>query len=242
MSTLSYSLKQQVPPNMTNTDTARRKRNRKEELLLIDRALAGDQAAYATLMQRHYGTIYHTMVKMIKNREDAADLTQEAFSKAFHKLANFTPNYAFGTWLYRIAVNNCIDHIRRKKLRMLSIDEPLEAGGDTSFAGFLEAKSRNPEEEVIRDQRHEKMQDLVDQLSLKYQRMIKMRFYRDMSYDEIAQELDLPLGTVKAQLFRAKEMLFRRLQEPGTKAWIELPKQRRKVKRRAPAALLAVAE
>ena len=72
--------------------------------------------------------------------------------------------------------------------------------------------------------------------------MIEMRFYRDMSYDEIAKELGLPLGTVKAQLFRAKEMLLRRLQEPDTKAWIELPKQRRKVKRRAPAALLALAE
>ena len=236
-----YSLKQQVPPNMTNTAAARAKRS-KEELILIDRALSGDQPAYAILLRRHYGTIYHTMVKMVKNREDAADLTQEAFSKAFHKLANFTPNYAFGTWLYRIAVNNCIDHIRRKKLRMLSIDEPLEAGGDTSFAGFLEAKTRNPEEEVIRDQRLAKMRTLVEQLSPKYRRMIEMRFYRDMSYDEIAKELGLPLGTVKAQLFRAKEMLFRRLQEPGTKAWIELPKQRRKVKRRAPAALLALAE
>ena len=212
----------------------------KEELDLIQQALLGNQAAYSTLMQRHYGTIFHTMLKMVKNREDAADLTQEAFSKAFNKLAGFTPNYAFSTWLYRIAVNNCIDHIRRKKLRMLSIDEPLEAGGDTSFAGFLEAKSRNPEEEVIRDQRLSKMRSLVSQLSRKYRRMIEMRYYRDMSYDEIATELDLPLGTVKAQLFRAKEMLFRRLQEPGTKAWIELPKQRRKVKRRVPAKVAAL--
>ena len=227
---------------MTKISAAARAKRNREELVLINSALAGDQHAYATLMERHYGTIFHTMLKMVKTREDAADLTQEAFTKAFNKLANFTPNYAFGTWLYRIAVNNGIDHIRRKKLRMLSIDEPLEAGGDTSFAGFLEAKSRNPEEEVIRDQRLAKMRLLVSQLSTKYRRMIEMRFYRDMSYDEIAKELGLPLGTVKAQLFRAKEMLLRRLQEPDTKAWIELPKQRRKVKRRAPAALLALAE
>lgn len=193
----------------------------KDDYELVKEAVDGCQRAYASLMKRYRHSIYRAMLKMVKHPEDANDLTLEAFGKAFHHLHNYTPNYAFSTWLFKIAINNGIDHIRKKRLKMLSIDDPVEPHGASDYAENLRGYALDPEQLFIREQRVDLMRQVVKKLSLKYRLMIELRFFEEMSYHEIATELDIPLGTVKAQLFRAKEMLYELLQKPGAGAYID---------------------
>jgi RNA polymerase sigma-70 factor (ECF subfamily) len=188
---------------------------------LVKKAINGDQLAYATLMERYRHAIHHLMVKMSGDPEDSNDLTIEAFGKAFIKLPTYIPRFAFSTWLYRIAINNCIDHVRKKRHNVFSIDEPMYDDEDQTFSTNLEAYSLNPEDEIIREQRLYLIRKLVKQLNKKYRLMIELRFFEELSYDEIAKELGIPLGTVKAQLFRAKEILFELIQKPETSIHFE---------------------
>lgn len=188
---------------------------------LVERAKVGCQQAFTQLMERHQSSIYHLMLRMTKDREDAHDLTLEAFGKAFTRLHSYVPHFAFSTWLYKIAVNNCIDFVRKKRLNTLSIDEPLDNESEQDFTNTLRSYTLNPEEAVIRQQRIHLMRCLLNQLSDKYRTMIELRYFQELSYEEIASELDIPLGTVKAQLFRAKELLSDLLQRPGAGAYLE---------------------
>ncbi len=192
-----------------------------EDYQLVLSAIAGEQQAYAALLERYRPSVYSHLFKMVRNHDDAEDLTLEAFGKAFNKLSTYAPHYAFSTWLFKIAVNNCIDHIRKKRLHFLSIDQPFEPQSDKDFTGSIRQHGRNPEEEVIRQQRLQMVRRTLGQLSKKYRLMIELRYYEELSYEEIALELDIPLGTVKAQLFRAKEMLYTLMQNPGASAYLE---------------------
>lgn len=197
----------------------------------VKKAIGGNQKAYAVLMDRYRNSIYHMMFKMVKNRDDSDDLTLEAFGKAFAKLPSYEPRYAFSTWLFKIAINNCIDHIRKKRLKMLSIDDPIEPGGDHNFSSNIVAPTLDPEQNFIRSQRLELMRSVMNKLSLKYRLMIELRFFEELSYEEIATELNIPLGTVKAQLFRAKEIMYNHLQTPGCKAYLDNNKRKPKIKK-----------
>lgn len=184
------------------------------------KAIEGDQKAFDTLYERYKNSVFHTMLKMVNVRDDANDLTQEAFSKAFNKLPSYAPRYAFSTWLFKIAINNCIDHIRKKRLKMLSIDDPIEHEGGQDYSNNIKASSLDPEEEMIRNQRVHMMRKVLSNLSPKYRLMIEFRFFEELSYEEIAVEMNIPLGTVKAQLFRAKEILLGMLQSSNSKAYL----------------------
>jgi RNA polymerase sigma-70 factor (ECF subfamily) len=192
-----------------------------EDYKLVKAAIRGNQKAYAALLERYKPSVYNHLYKMVRNHDDAEDLTLEAFGKAFNKLQTYAPHFAFSTWLFKIAVNNCIDHIRKKRLRFLSIDQPMEPYGDRDFSGSLRNHTLNPEEDIIRRQRLNLVQSSLTQLSPKYRLMIELRYYEEMSYEEIATELAIPLGTVKAQLFRAKEMLYGLMKQPGAAAYLE---------------------
>ncbi len=166
-----------------------------------------DEKAYAELMDKYRDSIFYMMLKMVKNTDDADDLTIEAFGKAFNRLHQYTPNYAFSTWLFRIATNNCIDFIRKKRMNTFSLDKDIETeDGGMSF----EVKDENldPEERFIRKQKIRIMREIVDQLKPRYKSLVVLRYFREYSYEEIAEETDLPIGTVKAQLFRAREQLY----------------------------------
>ena len=191
-----------------------------EDYLLVQSAIAGNQKAYSLLLGRYRSSVYNHLLKMVRNPDDAEDLTLEAFGKAFNKLTTYAPHFAFSTWLFKIAVNNCIDHIRKKRLHFLSIDQPLEPNGDKDFTGTIRNHARNPEEEVIRKQKLQMVKRSISDLSHKYRLMIELRYYEELSYEEIATELQIPLGTVKAQLFRAKEMLYGIMQRPGHAAYL----------------------
>lgn len=178
-----------------------------------------DQKAYAELMDRYRDSIYFMLLKMVNNGDDADDLTIEAFGKAFKKLHQYTPNYAFSTWLFKIASNNCIDFIRKKKKRQgtFSIDKGYENDEGAEVGMDLKSDGLNPEEVYIREQKIKLMQDVVKKLKPRYRRLVELRYFQEFSYAEISQELDLPLGTVKAQLFRAREFLFNILKNQGEK-------------------------
>lgn len=194
-----------------------------EDYALVQAAIAGDQKAFSQLMSRYRQSVFHAILKMVNNREDAEDLTLEAFGKAFNKLGSYTPNFAFSTWLFKIAVNNCIDYMRKKRLHTLSLDEPIEAGSKQDFSELARSTTRDPEAEMIREQRVEVLRNLINGLNDKYRLMVELRYYEQLSYEEIASELAIPLGTVKAQLFRAKELLSAQLRKPGAEAFVDLP-------------------
>jgi len=180
-----------------------------EDFELIDRAvIQKDQQAFATLMKRYKKAVYFMILKMIRDADDADDLTMEAFAKAFKNLHKFKKDYTFSTWLFRIATNNTIDFIRKKKLKTMSLNNTLTDDGGNSVNIDVEDDDNNPQDEFIRTQRIEMVRIFVDKLPAKYRKLVKLRYFDELSYDEIAAELDKPLGTVKAQLHRSRELLY----------------------------------
>ena len=168
----------------------------------------GNQNAYAELMERYRDSIYFMLLKMVNNKDDADDLTIEAFGKAFNKLHQYTPNYAFSTWLFKIASNNCIDFIRKKKKQTYSLDKGFEGSDGSEMMIEVKANVLDPEETYIKKQKTRLMREVVEKLKPRYRTLVELRYFKEYSYEEISVELDLPLGTVKAQLFRAREFLY----------------------------------
>ncbi|HPH81830.1 MAG TPA: sigma-70 family RNA polymerase sigma factor [Flavobacteriales bacterium] len=179
------------------------------DIQLVTRAIEKhDQAAYAELLDRYKESVYYLLLKMVNNKDDAEDLTIEAFGKAFKNIAQYTPNFAFSTWLFRIATNNCIDFIRKKRAVTLSLDRTFTSGDGDEMTMDVRSDSPDPEEHMIRKQKNVFMRSLVDKLKPRYRVLIELRYFQELSYEEIAERLDLPLGTVKAQLFRSREFLY----------------------------------
>jgi RNA polymerase sigma-70 factor (ECF subfamily) len=180
-----------------------------EDFELIDKAVIElDQQAYAMLMKRYKKAVYFMILKMIRDTDDAEDLTMEAFAKAFKNLHKFKKDYTFSTWLFRIATNNTIDFIRKKKLKTMSLNTSMSDDGGNSVTIDVEDDDNNPQDEFIRSQRIEMVRIFVDKLPAKYRKLVELRYFDELSYEEIAQELDKPLGTVKAQLHRSRELLY----------------------------------
>lgn len=193
--------------NQHMTDKARR------DYELVKAALGGkDRGAYAELMKNYRDSLYFMLLKMTNNPQDAEDLTIEAFGKAFKNLHQYTPDFAFSTWLFRIASNNCIDYMRKQKRRLISLNS-MEGGDDKrELADQVPSDTLDPEETYIREQKLETMRMVVEKLKPHYRQLIELRYFKEYSYEEIATELDLPIGTVKAQLFRARDFLHNLLE------------------------------
>jgi RNA polymerase sigma factor (sigma-70 family) len=181
----------------------------KKDFQLIELAKEkGDEKAYAELMQRYKKPVYHMILKMVRNVDDADDLTIEAFSKAFRNLKKFNPEFTFSTWLFRIATNNCIDFIRKKKLDTFSINTAYKDDNGDAMDIDIKDFNLNPQEEAIKAEKINIVQAIVTKLPPKYQVLVNLRYFKELSYEEIAIEIDAPLGTVKAQLHRARELLY----------------------------------
>lgn len=185
------------------------------DILLVNRALKGDQKAFADLMNRYRDSVYYMLLKMVNNPSDADDLTIEAFGKAFRNINNYTPNYAFSTWLFRIATNNCIDFIRKKKSAPTAYDQQNEDQENPTT--IIQSDLPDPEEDLIRQQKVEQLNHVISLLKPQYRTLIDLRFFKEYSYEEIANQLNIPLGTVKAQIFRAKELLYNILKKSDTR-------------------------
>jgi RNA polymerase sigma factor (sigma-70 family) len=175
---------------------------------LVKLAMTGDQKAYSELLKRYYDSIYYMMLKMVRNKDDSEDLTIEAFGKAFKNLAHYTPDYAFSTWLFKIATNNCIDYMRRQKIKPISIDKPYENDEGDEMSMEVKSQYLTPEEKDIKKQKIKIMHEIVDKLKPRYRTLIELRYFKEWSYEEIAAHLQMPIGTVKGQLFRAKDILL----------------------------------
>ena len=167
----------------------------------------GDQRAYADLMRMYKEPIYLLLLKMTNNPTEADDLTMEAFGKAFASLHLYTPTHAFSTWLFSIATNNCVDFIRKKRLQTVYLDDIRTSAGNDVYEYPIPSEADNPEESIIHQQRVQILREVVKQLKPRYRKLVEMRYFEEMSYEEIAEELDMPLGTVKVQLFRARDLL-----------------------------------
>jgi RNA polymerase sigma factor (sigma-70 family) len=180
-----------------------------EDFRLIDLAVEhDDEQAFAKLLQRYKRPVYHMILKMIRNVDDAEDLTIESFAKAFKSLHKFKKDFTFSTWLFRIATNNTIDFIRKKKLNTMSLDNTFTDDNGSPVSIDIEDENLNPQEISIKKQKAALIQVFVDKLPAKYQRLVRLRYFQELAYEEIAKELDAPLGTVKAQLHRARELLY----------------------------------
>jgi RNA polymerase sigma-70 factor (ECF subfamily) len=187
----------------------------RNDLLLVELAKNGNEKAFSNLLNRYRDSIYFMLLKMVNNASDAEDLTIEAFGKAFRSLDSFTPDFAFSTWLFKIATNNCIDFIRKKQISPTPIDQlhdDLE-----HLTVNIQSDLPDPEETLINDQKIAVLRDIVNQLKPRYRNLIELRYYKEYSYEEIATELKLPIGTVKAQLYRAKSLLFNIFTKTGNR-------------------------
>jgi RNA polymerase sigma-70 factor (ECF subfamily) len=206
------------PPSLSSSPKAltaieqRRLESREEDSMLIKRALARDQKAFHKLRFKYYDAIFKLINRMIRNREEVEDLTQEAFIKAFTSLNRFDNQYSFSTWLYKIATNNSIDYIRKKKLQTFSINKPIESE-ESDYSFELPDTNLEPDQELIASQRKKMLDEAMNSLPLKYRQVILMRHVDEKEYQEIAKTLKLPLGTIKAHIFRARELLYKQLRD-----------------------------
>jgi RNA polymerase sigma factor (sigma-70 family) len=180
--------------------------NAKNDLLLVEEAKKGNEKAFASLMNRYRDSIYYMLLKMVNNPSDAEDLTIEAFGKAFRNIDSYAPTFAFSTWLFMIATNNCIDFIRKKQSSPFPADKWTE--GLENLTLHIQSDLPDPEEALINDQKIATLRKIVNQLKSPYREIIELRYYKEYSYEEISAELKIPIGTVKAQLYRAKSLLY----------------------------------
>ena len=187
----------------------------KSDLLLVEQARRGNEKAFASLMNRYRDSIYYMLLKMVNNSSDAEDLTIEAFGKAFRNLDSYTPKFAFSTWLFKIATNNCVDFIRKKHVSPTPLDHLQDSLDNVTVN--IQSDMPDPEESLINHQKIAVLKDIVNQLKPRYKSLIELRYYKEYSYEEISSELNLPIGTVKAQLHRAKTLLYNILIKTGNR-------------------------
>jgi RNA polymerase sigma factor (sigma-70 family) len=183
----------------------------RHDLKVIDRALHGDSKAYTELLTRYRDSVYYVLLRMVNNPSDAEDLTIEAFGKAFHNLSKYVPSHAFSTWLFRIATNNCIDFMRKKSQSPRPFDQ--DEGEEDEMEATVASDMRLPDEVMMDRETAASLNRIVKSLKPRYRRLIELRYFEDYSYEDIATELSLPIGTVKARLFRAKVLIANMVQD-----------------------------
>jgi len=195
----------EINPNLSD--------NAKRDAELIVAARAGVENAFSQLMMRYKDAIYFMLLRMVKNKLDAEELTNEAFGKAFININQYEPQFAFSTWLFCIASNNAIDHLRKKRITTVPLEPAVRIDKNVGieYNYFIKTSSDNPEEALIKEQNAKLLRKSVSTLKPRYRTLLEMRYFLEYSYAEIAKELNLPLGTVKVQLFRSREILFDRL-------------------------------
>lgn len=187
-------------------------KSKAEDIFLIESAIAGDQSSYEKLMKKYYQMIYNLVFRMISKKEDVEDLVQEAFIKAFHSLRNFDKQFAFSTWLFKIATNNAIDYLRKKKLYTFSIDKEIESD-DSDYKFEIPDIENKPDKHIMDSELRTILNEAIESLPEKYRQVIVLRHNKELEYEEIAKKMKLPLGTVKAHIFRGRELLNKYLKD-----------------------------
>jgi len=178
---------------------------------LIIRVLAGGTAAFEELVNRYERAIVNFIYRMIGDYDQALDLAQEVFFKVYRSLGRFDPTFRFSTWLYRIASNRSIDHLRKKSPALFSLDDPGDASSRTDRVVQLRSASRGPDELLASVELGRQIGQAIESLPPGYRELVLLRHLQGMPYATIAQMKRLPLGTVKNRLFRAREILRKRM-------------------------------
>lgn len=189
---------------------------REDDRELIAQARSGDERAYRALLSKYERAVYNICLRMIRDREEARDLAQEVFMKVFAMLDRYNPAYAFSNWLLKITSNLCIDAIRKRRIDTLPMDEPIH-GPKGDVERQYPSPHTGPEAKLIGKERTALLRRAIEGLPEHYRIMIILRHQQELSYEEIAGILDIPLGTVKARIHRAREMLRQRLE--GEDIW-----------------------
>jgi RNA polymerase sigma-70 factor (ECF subfamily) len=181
-----------------------------DDRVFVARALEGDESAFAILVQRYQRGLYNLAVRMVRDRELARDLTQDIFIRVHRSLGKYDPTYPFTSWIYRVGTNLCIDWIRKRKLDTVSLDAPMRIGDEESAPREVEDTEQDPERDLENRERMALLAEAMAKLPASHRLVLLLRHQRELSYDEIARTLDIPLGTVKARIHRAREA-FRRI-------------------------------
>ena len=179
---------------------------REEDIQLVARARAGDERAFRALLEKYERAVFSICLRMVRNREEAADLAQDAFIKVFASLDRYNPAYAFSSWLFKITSNLCIDYLRKRRIDTLPMDQPID-GEKGEIQRQYAAPDPTPDESLDRREKMARLESAIAALPDHYRIMLVLRHQEDLSYEEIADHLSIPLGTVKARIHRAREML-----------------------------------
>ena len=186
-----------------------------DDLIIIRSVLSGDSSQFALLWQKYNKQIFANVLKLVRSIDDADDIVQDTFLKAFNALHSYNQTFPFPAWLYKIASNTCIDYFRRKRIRPISIENINREGGD--IYDIISDKSTPIDVNIINNETKEQLLKAVEQLPLRYKQCIQLRHFEELSYEEISIKMDLPLGTVKITLFRARKMLLNMLSNKDLK-------------------------
>lgn len=182
-------------------------KNKQRDVALVNKAILGDQKAFSALMTFYWPTIEGFFAMNLSSKEDVEDLSIATFTKAFDKIKSYNSSYAFSTWIQTIATNSLIDFFRKKEQKTISIDADVK--NEKGNPHEIEDLDTNPELNYIQQQKNKQLFSLVEKLKPHYRELIVLRYLEELSYDEIAQKLNIPLGSVKAKLFRARDLLLK---------------------------------
>lgn len=179
--------------------------------LLIERVKAGDMVAYNVMVTRHYDRIFARVSQLLNNKQDAEEVTQDAFIRAQRGLENFRGDASFYTWLYQIATNLAHNRywywFRRKRDQSISLDQPLSDDGSLTLENVMPCTGENPAEAVVTQEFVDRVSDCMQGLNEKHKEVLILRNLKNLTYDEIAQQLEISVGTVKSRIARARESL-----------------------------------
>lgn len=179
---------------------------KEEDIQFVARARAGDERAFRALLEKYERAVFSICLRMVRNRDEATDLAQESFIKVFGSLDRYNPEFAFSSWLFKITSNLCIDHLRKRRITTFAMDDPVESEKG-EFTRQYVAPDPTPDETFSRNEKMQKLEAGIAALPEHYRIMLVLRHQEDLSYEEIAESLAIPLGTVKARIHRAREML-----------------------------------
>jgi RNA polymerase sigma-70 factor, ECF subfamily len=182
-----------------------------DDEVLVARILAGDEDLFGSLVRRYQTRVHAHVTRMIGHREDALDLTQEVFLKVFQALPRFNPEYKFSTWLFRIAGNAAIDHLRKRRPKVVPLDPPESESTGRVSSGEYSSADLDPYGTLRNVERGRAIAEAIAELPLEFRELIALRHFAGLSYEQIAEIKNMPLGTVKNKLFRARAVLKDRL-------------------------------
>jgi len=182
-----------------------------DEQTWVEQARSGDREAFSKLVEAYQTPVYNLTCRMLGNPDEAEEAAQETFLRVYTRLDRYNPDYKFSTWVLSIASHYCIDRLRKRRIIWLSLDDPLPS----QFAPALSSDKPGPESSAIKGEMQTQVQVLLDTLQPDYRAAVVLRYWYDMSYDEIAGIMETTVSAIKSRLFRARKMLAAAAQTAG---------------------------